>query len=1279
VADQQRRRLTSACAAATACALLASGLGVGSARALTTRGHSFAFAFGAPGSGDGQLSEPAGIAVRRSSGEVFVVDRANNRIEQFRPALGAGGEVVGEHFVAAWGWGVADGKKEYERCTSGCLAGIAGTGRGALKSAEAIAVDNSEGAADHSSGDVYVGTDPKAAHPDVQKFTPSGEEAVGKLKDEEEGRVDGLAIDGSGTVWLYRAEEEAGAVEAFSNAVRNVVEKERRVEPQLLACPKPGLALGEEAFYLDSEGLNLAGECPGFSGGRLRNTAASKIGLTGETLRAALDPQNTTGLASDPSSGAVYVDNGTSVAALAPDGSLIERFGAGQLKSGSGVAVDGKGDVYVADAQSDVIDVFAPAPAGPPSVDRLQAQNLPTGAEGARVRLSAKIDPDGADTYYYFQYGTADCTASPALCTDVPVTPGADIGAGFGDVGVSVEISGLSPATTYHYRVLAENEIEGRPNFAEGATTHGTITTLPSAAGLLADQRQWEMVSPANKDGSGIEAITLEGGAIQAAEDGNAITYLADGPVLGEPQANRSPDPTQVLSTRGQSQWESQDIVTPHEKGEGIEPGEAREYRLFSSDLALSLLQPPDPEPTEHPPLAPGVKEKTIYVRADAPVSPSAVEQAIYAQAQGNGSLAPGYLPLMTPMDIEGEAQFGGKLKFLSATEDLSHVIFESDVPLTKGAQPGDLYEWQAGQPPLLVSVLPAEDGEPEGPVPAEAQLGDEGANTRGALSADGSRIFWMSEEREDGAGEAIAPQLYMRDTATGASLRVSAAQGVREPETGEAQVGYQAASADGSKVFFTDTARLTPESNQVPVLEGQGNPADLYQCEIVQRAGKPACNLKDLTPAPIIGGGEVLNVIPGASQDGSSVYFIANAPLAPGASQGDCASRASEHAPPGATCNLYLWHEGRTTFIAELSNEDSGDWGSLHGGGSIVASEVEERPDLADLTTGVSPNGRYLAFMSQRSLTGYDNEDESSKQPGERLDQEVFLYDSSTDLLRCVSCNPDGRRPQGVLDQTEPRPGEAHEGRGLLVDRRGDWVGSYLAGSIPGWVAVDEPRLALHQPRYLTDSGRLFFNSPSDLTPQAENHREDVYQYEPDGEGSCSSPEGCVALISSGTSTHESAFLDASSSGADAFFITAQPLVSSDVDTNFDVYDARICGSAGCFAAPPPPPPPCESSEGCHPAGAGEPPAQTPATASYSGPGNPPAKVEVRGETTVHPPALTRAQQLAKALAGCRARYKTKKARPKRAACERTAKKRYATKSAPKKKRAKSSRQARG
>jgi hypothetical protein len=38
-----------------------------------------------------------------------------------------------------------------------------------------------------------------------------------------------------------------------------------------------------------------------------------------------------------------------------------------------------------------------------------------------------------------------------------------------------------------------------------------------------------------------------------------------------------------------------------------------------------------------------------------------------------------------------------------------------------------------------------------------------------------------------------------------------------------------------------------------------------------------------------------------------------------------------------------------------------------------------------------VTPDGRYLVFMFQRSLSGYDNRDVVSGEP----DEEVYLYDA--------------------------------------------------------------------------------------------------------------------------------------------------------------------------------------------------------------------------------------------------------------------------------------------
>ncbi len=141
-----------------------------------------------------------------------------------------------------------------------------------------------------------------------------------------------------------------------------------------------------------------------------------------------------------------------------------------------------------------------------------------------------------------------------------------------------------------------------------------------------------------------------------------------------------------------------------------------------------------------------------------------------------------------------------------------------------------------------------------------------------------------------------------------------------------------------------------------------------------------------------------------------------------------------------------------------------------------------------------------------------------------------------------------------------------------------------------------------------------------------------DVYQYEPpQGAGqpasngcTAASPTysgrsgGCVGLISAGTSGQESAFIGASESGDDVFFLTSSQLVKQDVDTARDVYDAHACSAAvPCLPEPPPPAPACEGDACQQPAVPPNHP--TPGTALINGPENvtecPKGKVKKSGK----------------------------------------------------------------
>ena len=1230
------------------CATIAAIAGQGAPNASAALIHPYTGqSFGPAGLSAGVFSDPQSVTVEQSSGDVYVYDAGfeGGSIYKFDAAgepvdfsaLGADAiEHVGEVF---------NGESE-------------------------IAVDGSGGP---DSGDIYFASAESGAH-NVLIYNAAGER-VGEISEK------------AGTPWGYKpcgvAVDPAGSVYVG-------------LYPEHVNKYTPTSGTVSDADYVSSlsglEGIcNIAADsaediyAARLGGGVSKYEASQFNALEVPAIGTPIDPEKGNTLAVDPASnGDVYIDEESDVAAYEPSGSPLGTFGAsgpGALSGSFGVAIKSGpgGEVYVDDGEGEnagrveifaslvVPDVSIEAPsnlrpggitlngtvnpdnAGEatcqfeygastayghtarcphaiPSGDsavpvsanvsglepgtvyhyRLAATNAngtnfsqdgelttsgPTIIEASAANvtatsaeLRAQIDPNGKGTAYSFEYGTE----AGSYTASMPV-PDESIGSGVSGVPVSVQVQGLAPHTTYHYRVAAVQGSEAFDGPDQTFTTH-----LAGGELALPDARVWELVSPPNKHGALLAPLDHEDGVIQAAEAGNAMTYLATAPT--ESAAASDDSGIQVFSTREQDGgWISHDIVTPHSSltaGTSVSLSKGDEYRFFSSDLALGLVEP---------------------FGESSSLSPKA---AMYLRDDDNGSYQalPGH-------------------EFLGATPDLSHFVFRSEEPGLDPRYPtaGGLYEWAGGQV-LLASVLP--DGEP-----AEGGVGlgeNDGYDARNAISSaaphDGSRVFWSGTAESGGE-----THLYMRDTETGSTLQIDANQG-GQGIRGEGSAGprFQTASGDGSMVFFTDAERLTPDStasgSEYPAVE------DLYVYDIED--GK----LTDLT----VGSSNdehagVQGDVLGASEDGSYVYFVANGVLAAGGASGNCQSaEGGGRVPAQETCNLYVSHydgtSWTTTFIATLSGEDANDWA-----------------DLRELTARVSPDGNYLAFMSDRSLTGYDNKDANSGEP----DEEVFLYDAVSNRVVCTSCNPTGARPIGAL---EAKAGGSTEGEvELLGVGFAEWEGRWLAANIPGWTAYTLTD-ALYQSRYLSDSGRLFFNSTDALVPQDVNGTEDVYEYEPPGVGSCESASstfsersgGCVSLISSGTSDEQAAFLDASASGDDAFFLTGAALVPQDVDTSRDVYDAHVCSEAAPCSTAPAASPPCDTADSCRTAPAPQPTIFGPSgSATFSGAGNstpvPTAVVKSKAKP------LTRAQKPSRALKACK-----KKPKKKRVACEKQARRAY-------------------
>lgn len=1265
------KRLLLACAIALAslCCLPAFALG----QSL----HAYESTFGERGTGDSQLSEPDGVAVNEASGDVYVVDRGNNRVERFGP----NGE-----FISVWGYGVQNGAKEGQVCTSGCQAGLPGLGKGLetfhinkgeMISPSAIAIDNDPSSP--SVGDVYVVVASALEKSYVDKFGPNGEflhHLTTKAEGEEGERPAGVAVGADGDVWVEWSGDSTFTRfndEAVNRRikVKNAESKSEKEEPfdseveptrgafavdaedNIYTNYEPSEIFeeaGEEGRY-EEEGRGPNGEYPCEQArcytAKLRGVEGAGGQAPGSLLDERFNSQNTSGIAVNLHDGDVYVDNLTSVAVYAPDGTLVQRIGDEQgvegLHRGAGVAVDAAtGTVYVADAHADHIDVYRSEPDSLPHA--LTVANLASSS----AELRAVIDPAGERTTASFEYGTSRCSEGGCTTVALPGYVGASSGQSESstEIAVGVALSGLEPDTTYHYRALAANASANAPL----VSVEGTFTT-PVTPFALADGRQWELVSPPEKHGASIEAITKEGGIIEAAANGDALTYVETGPDEADVQGVRSPEYTQILARRvlgedGQPEWNSKDITTANESAPGVDEQSSDEYKFFTPEtLSVALLRPVVAEPL----LSSEASELTPYLRDNEACETSATSC---------------FKPLVTAKEGVANALkgFGGKtitggVQFVDADADLKQVLLESEAPLTSeaAAPGGNLYVWNEGKLELA-NVLPENGGPQEA-----AQFGQQDDDVRGALSDEGRRVVWTAAHT-GGAG-----RLYMRDMATHETIRLDTPQG--GSATGEGQAKFQAANEAGTRVFFLDTERLTPVSTAT-TLE-----PDLYACDIVEHQGALECRLEDLTAATASGGesADVVGVLPGVNEQGTTVYLVANGVLsgAGANAQGETASpgncKLDESEATEATCNLYVessdgsgWEAPR--FVAKLSNADEPDWGADVGG---------TNGQLFKLTAGISPNGEYLAFMSERSLTGYDNLDVNT---GE-ADEEVYLYQASTGKLVCASCDPTGAPPTGIDDAAVEAGGPRG---GLLVDRPGVWQlggesGHMLAASLPGWTGIGNAR-AVYRSRYLSNSGRLFFDSEDALVPADHNGKEDVYEYEPGGVGSCTGEPGCVSLISSGSSEAESAFLDASANGNDVFFITTSPLVAAaQEDSGFNVYDARVCEPGGCVSSTTSTTNPCASSEQCK----GEYTSTVsafspPATGAPSSSGNLPAPAPsggVAASKATKTVTLTRAQKLAKALKACK-RDKRKK---KRLACEKQARKQYGPKQT-KKKSAKSS-----
>jgi hypothetical protein len=450
--------------------------------------------------------------------------------------------------------------------------------------------------------------------------------------------------------------------------------------------------------------------------------------------------------------------------------------------------------------------------AAPPGISGTSVSEVTSSS----VLFEAELNPQGKATRYHFEYGLEDCASH--VCTKVPL-PEAEIPnpAPNSAVSVSFPVGGLTSATVYHYRLVAKN----------GETTSGPdriFATYGASFEGLPDSRAYEQSSPVDKDGGDASGTVA---TAKAAADGSAIAF---GSTFGMPGAKGAQVLPTLLGVRGASSWSTQGLLPPAEIGQRARViGWSPDYtEVFSRALKLG----------------------------------SPRTEALFVQ-----STATQVLTMIAPYVPEAEYSFAG------TDPSSSTVFFETRkaLPGVSGALEGvsNLYAWDRSSNQIqIVDVLNSGS--------AASPKGGFAGPYFWSASSSGFALRFGGAERNSYLREmrAITPagsiyftaggsgRLYLRKNPTesqsplngegkctnpalACTIFVSASQRSVLDPAGEQPAAFQAASADGSKVFFTSHEKLTDDANTGPeqpkAAIGRdtigGNPANIQAEFIPKRA----------------------------------------------------------------------------------------------------------------------------------------------------------------------------------------------------------------------------------------------------------------------------------------------------------------------------------------------------------------------------------------------------------------------------------------------------------
>ncbi|HET9153684.1 MAG TPA: hypothetical protein VFN85_06185 [Solirubrobacterales bacterium] len=547
-----------------------------------------------------------------------------------------------------------------------------------------------------------------------------------------------------------------------------------------------------------------------------------------------------------------------------------------------------------------------PAGAATPVVSATWA----TSVTASSAVLHAEVNPEGLKTQYHFDYIDAAAYQANleagrdgfAGAARVPVATEGNIPASLSVEEVLQHVGGLLAETVYHYRIVTANSSGSAVGPPREFFTQTAISTF-----VLPDDRGWEMVSPAEKNGGEVQGVggTAAGGVLQAAAQGGAITYSSTSSFA---EAQGAFGASQYIARRQGSGWLTENITLPMVSGGYGLSGVP--YQLFSPGLERGLVingrrcrVTGEDCPVPNPPVA----------GTDAPAG--------YLDYYLRDDATGGFEALLGESELSNQpvSAENFEVAFVGAAPDLGHVVLSTCAALTADAiavptgedscdaGSPNLYEW-SGAGLRLINVLPGDSTGTPG-----AKLAAQGA----AVSSDGNRVYWI---------DLATGALFLREVGAGTILVDPAGT-------------FETASADGSIAFFSKSGHL-------------------YRFNAETEASQ------DLTPA----GG--LEGVLGASEDGSYVYYLTSSGLHlwHNGSTALIASGADPSSYPPATGTARVSSDGRQlVFMSSSSLTSYENLGDMEvylydaGAGKITCvscNPTGQRPEGAASIPGAAANG---------------------------------------------------------------------------------------------------------------------------------------------------------------------------------------------------------------------------------------------------------------------------------------------------------------------------------